>query len=283
MVYDNATSLGVNNTSPQSFSDGRVRSIDGKGTDGFVFIGQGTNTQLRVGADDSIGGIINVIGAYPLATFVNGSERTRITSGGNLLVNSTTDNGNRLQVTGNGYFSGNVGIGTISPAAALDVNGNATLVANFNYASNGTYVRWQNNGTTFGDIGSGASLISGGSNNDFTIHARSTYNMVFAMNFTERMRLTSSGNLGLGVQPSAWGSGFTALQVKNASFWSTGNDASITSNAYYDGSNYRYIATSAASRTYHNTDGSIAWSNAPSGTAGNAITFTQAMTLTANT
>jgi hypothetical protein len=91
-----------------------------------------------------------------------------------------------------------------------------------------------------------------------------------------------NGNLGLGVTPSAWASGFTALQVKNASLWSTGNDASLTTNAYYDGSNYRYIGSAAATRVYHNTDGSINWATAPSGTAGNAISFTQAMTLDAS-
>ena len=90
---------------------------------------------------------------------------------------------------------GNVGIGTASPGAALDVNGNATLVANFNYSANGTYVRWQNNGTSFGDIGSAAQLVTGGATNDFAIHARSTYNMVFATNFTERMRITSGGEV----------------------------------------------------------------------------------------
>jgi hypothetical protein len=94
------------------------------------------------------------------------------------------------------------------------------------------------------------------------------------------MELTNSGNLGLGVTPSAWASGFTAMQVRNASFWSTGNDASITANAYYDGSNYRFIGNAGASRVYHNTDGSIGWSQVASGTAGNAISFTQAMTLT---
>jgi hypothetical protein len=91
-----------------------------------------------------------------------------------------------------------------------------------------------------------------------------------------------NGNLGLGFTPSAWASGFTALQVKNASLWSTGNDASLTANAYYDGSNYRYIGSAAATRVYHNTDGSINWATAPSGTAGNAISFTQAMTLDAS-
>jgi hypothetical protein len=67
------------------------------------------------------------------------------------------------------------------------------------------------------------------------------------------------------------------LQVENASLWSTGNDASLTANAYYDGSNYKYIASSGASRQYHNTDGSIAWAQASSGTAGNNITFAERM------
>jgi hypothetical protein len=60
----------------------------------------------------------------------------------------------------------------------------------------------------------------------------------------------------------------------------------MTSNCYYDGTNWRYITTDAAMsfdlRT--NTGGTVAavWSIAPSGTAGNAITFTQALTLDAN-
>jgi hypothetical protein len=106
--------------------------------------------------------------------------------------------------------------------------------------------------------------------------------IAFAEGGVEAMRLDSAGNFGQGVTPSAWGSGFTALQVKNASLWSTGNDASLTANAYYDGTNYRYIGTAGATRQYHNTDGTISWSQAASGTAGNAITFTQAMTLNAS-
>jgi len=102
----------------------------------------------------------------------------------------------------------------------------------------------------------------------------------FFTNDTLALTIDSSRNLGLGVTPSAWASGFTAMQVRNASFWSTGNDASITANAYYDGSNYRFIGNAGASRVYHNTDGSIGWSQVASGTAGNAISFTQAMTLT---
>jgi hypothetical protein len=54
-------------------------------------------------------------------------------------------------------------------------------------------------------------------------------------------------------------------------------------NAYYDGSAYKYIASAAAVMQVANgNNGTFEWHNAGSGTAGNAITFTQAMTLTAS-
>jgi hypothetical protein len=43
------------------------------------------------------------------------------TSSGNVLIGTTTDNGNKLQINGTGYFSGNVGIGRISPSNKLSV------------------------------------------------------------------------------------------------------------------------------------------------------------------
>jgi hypothetical protein len=55
----------------------------------------------------------------------------------------------------------------------------------------------------------------------------------------------------------------------------------VTNNYYYNGSNYIYAANGAATR-YHLVDGQHQWYTAPSGTAGNAITFTQAMTLDAS-
>jgi hypothetical protein len=98
------------------------------------------------------------------------------------------------------------------------------------------------------------------------------------------MRLDSSGNLGLGVTPSAWGSGWTALQVKQggASIWSDGAQRFfLGGNNYYNGTNRIYQNTGAATE-YSQSGGVHAWSTAPSGTAGNAITFTQAMTLDAS-
>ena len=80
------------------------------------------------------------------------------------------------------------------------------------------------------------------------------------------------------------GSGFKALQIGGqGSIWAnaSGDDIQIGANAFYDGTNYKYIQSDFASR-YLQYDGNHIWSIAPSGTAGNAITFTQAMTLDAS-
>jgi hypothetical protein len=98
----------------------------------------------------------------------------------------------------------------------------------------------------------------------------------------KHMTLNSSGNLGLGVTPSAWGlSGAKAAQVINASFWGYLNNAYVSANNYNDGTGNKYIATGFASR-YEQSSGAHVWQTAPSGTADNAISFTQAMTLDAS-
>jgi hypothetical protein len=104
----------------------------------------------------------------------------------------------------------------------------------------------------------------------------------FWSNNSEKMILSTSGNLGLGVTPSAWGSPFVNIQVGNGAGFTGRTDAmtAYMSSNYYYNSGDKYIGTGNAS-LYIQTTGQHIWYNAPSGTAGNAITFTQAMTLTA--
>jgi hypothetical protein len=56
---------------------------------------------------------------------------------------------------------------------------------------------------------------------------------------------------------------------------------SLGANAFFNGTNWIYKTTQAATR-YEQVNGQHQWSNAPSGTAGNTISFTQAMTLDAS-
>jgi len=55
----------------------------------------------------------------------------------------------------------------------------------------------------------------------------------------------------------------------------------LGTNSYYDGTNWLYSVSQPAAQYYQN-DGAHIWNRAASGTAGNAITFTQAMTLDAS-
>jgi hypothetical protein len=95
------------------------------------------------------------------------------------------------------------------------------------------------------------------------------------------LTIDSSGNIGIGVTPSAWWSSAKALQVAGSTgfFGFSGVNGNIVTNTYYDGSNYRYLATSAA--YLYEQSGGHKWSIAPSGTAGDTTTFTQAMRITA--
>jgi hypothetical protein len=100
---------------------------------------------------------------------------------------------------------------------------------------------------------------------------------------TERARVDSSGNLGLGVTPSAW-SGVKAIEMTSAgcsvfSFGST--DIRSTGNAYFNGTNWKYGSTNTASM-YAQNSGVHYWYTAASGSAGANITWTQAMTLDAS-
>jgi len=96
------------------------------------------------------------------------------------------------------------------------------------------------------------------------------------------MRIDASGNMGLGVTPSAWGSGYKAIQVGDSAFSNFGTGyVFLSQNALFGASSNTYINTAAASY-YRQFAGSHAWFNAASGTAGNTISFTQAMTLDAS-
>lgn len=98
----------------------------------------------------------------------------------------------------------------------------------------------------------------------------------------ERLRVDSSGNVGVGVTPSAWASTWDVVQNQGGFLGTNGSSVQLVgSNSYSDGTNWRYVATGAAAN-YSQVSGVHSWSNAPSGTAGDAITFTQAMMLDAS-
>ena len=90
----------------------------------------------------------------------------------------------------------------------------------------------------------------------------------------ERMRIDSSGNVGVGVTPSAWGSGAKMIDLGVGS--AIGNSGSTTttwfsSNSYQNGTNWIY-KNSAAASYYAQLAGQHQWFTAASGTLNTTIT-----------
>ncbi len=190
-------------------------------------------------------GLFGTVGSHPLVFRTVNTERMRLDA------------------------SGNLGLGTSSPSGLLDIQTASNTYANI-FTSN------TNSASVLSFI-SGATSDGGAIGYNVAMRFGTITNKN-AAGFTERMRLDASGNLGLGVTPSAW-SGFPTMQFTNN--YSVGSLGTIK-NAYWDGTNYKYIVTAAASQYQQPSSGIHAWYIAPSGTAGTNVTFTQAMTLDAS-
>jgi hypothetical protein len=108
--------------------------------------------------------------------------------------------------------------------------------------------------------------------------------LAFSTNGTEDARFDANGNFGLGVTPSAWGTGSSvrALQFNSGSLWSFSNTAMyLGHNFFFNGTNRLYSNTGPAAE-YQLFNGTHAWNIAGSGSAGAVVTFNQAMTLDAS-
>jgi hypothetical protein len=188
-----------------------------------------------------------------VATYAAGSEQMRLTSTG-------------------------LGIGTSSPAYKLHVS---------NYMGLGTQAS--------SGAGAGISMIPSSTLTNWFVGSNYVNSGAFEIipstagggsTFsTPALVLNSSGNLGLGIAPSAFGATYKAFQPTGYAAYvgdSYYGRAEILNNAYASNINvFNYFDTNSAGR-YSLQLGVHAWYNAPSGTAGDTITFSQVMTLDAS-
>jgi len=229
------------------------------------------------------------------------ATRVPYASTGGLLVDSAnlTFDGTILTAGGlAGPFNGTVGATTASTGnfTTLSATGVTTVQAGTAALPAITTTGDTNTGIffpaadtiAFSEGGVEAARIS--SDGTFRVKGAGTAGSTDAVQFSgsapaSSLIFDSAGNLGLGVTPSAWNTSFSAkaIELPGGSLWTFGTSAiEMAQNAYYNTAGaYIYVNTAAAS-DYYQIAGSHVWRTAASGTAGNPITFTQAMTLSSD-
>lgn len=272
-VVTSGSALTFDGTKLTSSASGAISGVFNRNTSS----GATLDIQVVGGSVGTLGSDTGGNGRFDIAA---GTSLQLRATGGSGYISFDAANAEQMRLTSTG-----LGIGTSSPAQKLHVENNANSstwikVANTNSGSGAAAgVLFANNG---GDLGAISLLSSANSPaNSLFLRSLSTNTLTLGTNNTVQATLDSSGNLGLGVTPSAWATS-KAIQIGNrASLFSFNNlTVDVGNNLYFNGSDYKYIETATATFYRQNT-GVHSWYNAPSGTAGNAITFTQALSLTA--
>jgi hypothetical protein len=264
MRITSAGNVGIGTASPGDFIDAGL---------GLAIINTSGRSALALGSTQ--GTANEVLGRL---SFTNtnstniGSKRLAYISG----VRGTTDNSAYLEfgTADNGLGTqrmvisqaGNVGINTASPSRRLTVTSAST-------GDNSLF-------TNAVDADLLINLTSG-----VTLLTPSTGIIAFGTSLTERMRITSGGQVGIGVSSlSDW----DVTQTRTIEMGTIGNFISgyvgssvmyLGTNAYLSSSGWKYARTGSASGQFDIGGGGFRFLTAASGTAGNAISYDPVFTV----
>ena len=249
----------------------------------------GTGFSTYLASPPAIGGTAPSTGKFTSVTDTNlTSGRVTYATTGGLLTDSAnmTFDGTTLTATGlSGPHNGTVGATTPSTGAFTTLSASSTV-------SGTGFSTYLASPPAIGGTTAAAGSFTTLSASSTVTFSGGTANGVLYLNgskvATSGSALVFDGtNLGLGVNPSAWGSSYKAIQIGGGNIALSSNgagsgDGSLTWNGYYNGTNWVYSYTGGVSSRFRLNELGASWFIAPSGTAGNAITFTQAMTLDAS-
>jgi hypothetical protein len=205
MGFDSNTEVSWIQSERNSLAETRSLLLNPNG--GNVGIGTtGALNTLQI--NTSVGASVPAAGSSG-HTFAAGSSAFGLTGGaltnGNAYLQATRWDGTatnyNMLLNPNG---GNVGIGTTAPTEKLTVSGSvsatgaltAQTYAVIGEGANSGYVRFRNTTSTSGfDVG----LLAGaGSADAYVFNRQASSNLVLGTSNTEKMRITSSGNVGIG-------------------------------------------------------------------------------------
>jgi hypothetical protein len=266
------TTVAVNGLDPVLLQRPVIPSFGGQGAPAIDWRFYSTGTTYVAGAS---------IQGQATDVWTASSTPTRIVfstvpSGSTTLAMRASIDSTGLAVTGD------AGIGTTTPdvfgrfyGRTLGLNSASSTFIELNAAFGSTA------GIDFGVNGSRTAGITSNTT-ETQVTTLGATPLKLGTNSTTQATLDASGNLGLGVTPSGWGAGWKAIEnlLYNSSYSTNGGFAGMANNAYYNGTNWIYRNTTYATR-FESDLQTFKWFTAPSGTAGNAITFTQALTLEA--
>jgi hypothetical protein len=251
-----------------------------------------TTDLLSVGAA-TITGNLTVNGSY----IACGSNSYIRTDAANLFSIQTGSLGFRVMNAGNSALF--YGIDSASTSTWYDGAGGTRMTLNSTGLAVGTTAQY----ARFTATGSNSTGIANIQNSPFASNANTNLSCYIGHDGTANRPFIQAatgnagsafdlliqpygGNVGVGVTPSAWQSTiYKVLEFSRGVSLSGQTDAAsmeLTCNAYIDSAFSWIYKTTAAATHYRQFNGAHQWHNAPSGTAGNAITFTQAMTLDAS-
>ena len=238
--------------------------------------------QANAVSSSDVTGIIQNVTSTALTAVVNGniSGLTGLVDGNEYWLSDTTAGALvSAQPTATGSVIKPLLIAT-GTSTGVVVTYPGALIGSTNFGVSGYYGKW----TGAQNLGTGL-ITDNGTTVNVTASTASTSTTTGALTVAGGLgvggALNVGGNVAIGTTPSAW-SGFSALDIGGGgSIAGSSLETIILQNAYFNGSNLIYKNTGYAT-FYDLNNGQFIWKYAPSGTAGTAITFTEAMRINGN-